>query len=568
MPTRGLGHPLVPGGPVGLLCYGRILSPAHRAQASAAGVPAVRRADSVRERTGVGASLSLPGRATTGSAELAGLLEELGGPPARGGVVHIVGGGPGDPACLSLRAARLLATCDVVAYDYLSPAEALDLVPDSADRLLVGRRRGRPGYEREDLDDLLLARAAAGDAVVRLKGGDPFVFGRGGEEAQACVEAGLPFEVVHGVTSPVAVPGAAGIPVTHRGVSRGVAVVTGHEALPEDDDGSADALAVFPGTLIVLMGLARLRSLAGRLIAHGRSPATPAAVVAAGTLPTQRSVRATLATIADVAEEHGITTPAVVVVGDVAALEPVLPAREQRPLHGRRVLLPRSSRRGSRLTAALRHAGAEVLPIQVAREVDGDAAAVARLAADVIAGRITRLLVGDAKGTTHLRDALLELGADLRALAGVEVCASDERAADRLVAQVGVRPDRVLADTTAWAEALAGDTTASLITDGQMETVRTALGDAVDTRPVVTSRLEPVPVHEVPDADVAVAPAARLVAPLLECLGEREVPVVALGPATETALAHSGRAAAATAAEPTPEALVTALTTLWGPTRG
>lgn len=499
------------------------------------------------------------GGEAAGLAGLAGLLEELGGPPARGGVVHIVGGGPGDPGCLSLRGARLLATCDVVAHDHLSPTEALDLVPDGADRILVGRRRGRPGYEREELDDLLLARAAAGDAVVRLKGGDPFVFGRGGEEAQACVDAGLPFEVVPGVTSPVAVPGAAGIPVTHRGVARGVAVITGHEPLATDDE-AAGAVAAFPGTLVVLMGLAGLRTLAERLIAHGRSPDTPAAVVASGTLPAQRSVRATLATLADAAEEQELTTPAVVVVGEVVGLLPTLPGREQRELHGRRVLLPRSSRGPSRLAAALRHAGAEVLTLPVAREVEGDPAAVARVAADVVAGRVGRLVVGDARGLERVADALLELGADLRSLARVEVWAVGERVASRLSARLGLRPDRVLDDAAPWPPHDREGTTVALVADHGEPGGSTAPADgARGVRTVVTSRLEPLPAGGAPEADVAVVPASRLVAPLLPWLAGRDLPLVALGPATGAALARHGRRAAATAAGPTPEALVAAV---------
>jgi uroporphyrin-III C-methyltransferase len=247
----------------------------------------------------------------------ADLCAGLGGPPARGGTVYIVGGGPGDPSYLSLRAAALLATCDVVAHDHLSPAEALDLVPAHADRILVGRRLGAPGLERDELDALLLARAAAGDAVVRLKGGDPFVFGRGGEEAAACVSAGQDFEIVPGVSSPVAVPGAAGIPVTHRGISGGFAVVTGHEADERDRSEEHAALAAFPGTLVLLMGLTRLRSLAAALVAHGRAPSTPAAVVSSGTLAGQQSVRGTLATISELVEAEGIGTPAVIVIDEV-----------------------------------------------------------------------------------------------------------------------------------------------------------------------------------------------------------------------------------------------------------
>jgi uroporphyrin-III C-methyltransferase len=254
-------------------------------------------------------------------------LEAFGGPPAAPGTVALVGAGPGDPGLLTLRAVRLLSTCDVVAYDHLAPQEVLALAPERAERVCVGRRAGGPSVDRRDADELLVSRAKQGRAVVRLKGGDPYVFGRGGLEAQLCRAAGVPCEVVAGVTSAVAVPGAAGIPVTHRSVAPGFAVVTAHEAAGETVD--YDALARFPGTLVFMMGVAHVRRVAERLVAHGKSPDTPVALVRWGTTAEQETLEATLATVADEVERRGFAAPAVTVVGDVVALRHGLPSREE-----------------------------------------------------------------------------------------------------------------------------------------------------------------------------------------------------------------------------------------------
>jgi uroporphyrinogen III methyltransferase / synthase len=482
----------------------------------------------------------------------------LGGPDAQGGTVYIVGGGPGEPGYLTLRAATLLATCDVVAYDHLSPPEALELVPAYADRILVGRRSGAPGYERDELDELLLARAAAGDAVVRLKGGDPFVFGRGGEEASACVTAGQPFEVVPGVSSPIAVPGAAGIPVTHRVVSRGFAVVTGHQASGDDEGGTdAAALAAFPGTLVLLMGLARLRDLADALVANGRSPATPAAVVSAGTMPSQRSVRATLATIADEAEKAEVPTPAVIVVGEVVALAETLSQREQRPLHGLTVLLPRLSGDPSSLAAHLRHAGAAVTQVPLAEERSPDPATFSRLAVDVLEGRVGTLVVLDARGVDRLVASLLDVGGDVRGLAPVRLVAVGETTADRLARDHGVAPDRTFgtgAELRDAPDALTGNSVVlAPLGDDR------GLAEALGARSVASSRLVPVDVAGLPDGDVMILPASRLVASALEQPGSDALPLVALGPATSAEVRAHGRDVDAEAAEPTAAALIAAL---------
>lgn len=245
---------------------------------------------------------------------------------ARRGTVHLVGAGPGDPGLLTLRAARLLETATFVAYDRLVDDRTLSLVAPGAVRRPVGKRAGA-GWSQRDIEELIVAAARAGHAVVRLKGGDPFVFGRGGEEAAACAAAGIPFEVVPGITSAVAAPSAAGIPVTHRGLAPAFAVVTGHEdpskSAPQVD---WDALAAFPGTLVVLMGVGALRTIADRLVLAGRDPATPAAIVRWGTTDRQETIQAPLGRLADEVALAGLRPPATIVVGDVVAMREVLAA--------------------------------------------------------------------------------------------------------------------------------------------------------------------------------------------------------------------------------------------------
>ena len=278
------------------------------------------------------------------------------------GIVHLVGAGPGDPGLLTVRAAELIAAADVVLHDRLVAPEVLRHARPDAELVYVGKQGGGPQMPQEEIDRLLVEHARAGRRVVRLKGGDPFVFGRGGEEALVLREAGIPFEVVPGVTAGVAAPAYAGIPVTHRDLASGVAFVTGHED-PAKDDSAIDwpALAAFPGTLVFYMGVAALPRIAERLVAAGRSADEPAAVVERGTLPGQRTVTATLGGIADAAAEAGIRAPAVTVVGAVAMLREQLAWLEDRPLHGRTVTVTRARAQASALAARLRDLGAAVV---------------------------------------------------------------------------------------------------------------------------------------------------------------------------------------------------------------
>lgn len=238
--------------------------------------------------------------------------------PVRRGTVYIVGAGPGDPGLITRRGFEILCNSEVVVYDRLVDPALVDEAPAVAERIFVGKHPRDVAVTQHQINRILINRALAGKRVVRLKGGDPFVLGRGGEECEALRAAGVPFVVVPGVTSATAVPGAAGIPVTHRGVASAFAVVSGHQCgeAPEID---WDALAKLP-TIVVLMGLTTLADIAQRLMRAGKPPDTPAAVVASGTLPKQRAVFGTLQTIAQVARRAALTPPATVVIGHVVEL--------------------------------------------------------------------------------------------------------------------------------------------------------------------------------------------------------------------------------------------------------
>jgi uroporphyrinogen III methyltransferase/synthase len=252
----------------------------------------------------------------------------------RRGAVALVGAGPGDPGLLTLRGRRLLRRADVIVYDRLVDPRLLELAPPRALRIFAGKANGAHTLPQPEINELLIAHARRGRRVVRLKGGDPFVFGRGGEEAEALAGAGIPFEVVPGVSSAVAVPAVAGIPLTHRGLSSSFAVVTGHEDRCKEGPGVDWArLATAVDTIVVLMGAASLPQIASRLVAHGRRPDTPVALIRAGTTAGQQTVTGTLADIAAKAEAVRLEPPVVAVIGDVVSLRerlvraPALPAQ-------------------------------------------------------------------------------------------------------------------------------------------------------------------------------------------------------------------------------------------------
>jgi uroporphyrinogen III methyltransferase/synthase len=288
--------------------------------------------------------------------------------------VYLVGAGPGDPGLLTARALELIATADVILYDRLIPSTALDGARADAELLFVGKEGGGPSVPQEQTQALMIERAQAGRTVVRLKGGDPFVFGRGGEEALALRNADIDFEVVPGVSAGIAASAYAGIPVTHRGLATAVALVTGHTQSGSGDsaEGEQDtidwpALAAFPGTLVLYMGVRQLPHIAASLIAAGRPRSQPAAVIEAGTLPAQRTVQGTLETIAGIADEHSVRAPSITVIGPVAALAREIAWLRPLPLGGVSVAVTRARAQASGLARRLQALGANVVQAPVIR---------------------------------------------------------------------------------------------------------------------------------------------------------------------------------------------------------
>ncbi len=345
--------------------------------------------------------------------------------------VYLVGAGPGDPGLLTRRGEELLRAADVVVYDRLASPVLLQLAPESAELVDVGKAPGRAAMTQDEINNVLVERGRTFGCVVRLKGGDPFVFGRGGEEAEACIAAGVAFEVVPGVTSAIAAAAYAGIPVTHRGVSTSVTIVTGHEdPTKAGTDTDWDALARAGGTLVILMGAGRLHEIAKALIAGGRAESTPVAAVRWGTRPEQHTVRATLATIADA----GVEAPSAIVVGGVAALE--LSWFENRPLFGKSVVVTRAREQSSGLRTALETLGAEVLELPTIA-IEPLAFAVPELS------EYAWLVFTSANGV----DVFFERGLapndlDARALSGLRVAAIGTGTAASLAGR-GIRADLV-----------------------------------------------------------------------------------------------------------------------------
>ncbi|HXS67580.1 MAG TPA: uroporphyrinogen-III C-methyltransferase, partial [Candidatus Polarisedimenticolia bacterium] len=280
------------------------------------------------------------------------------------GIVYLVGAGPGDAGLLTLRGAELLKRADVVIYDVLANADLLRLAPATAEFISRGSRGTEKALSQEQLNALMISKAREGKCVVRLKGGDPYVFGRGGEEAVELAEAEVPFEVVPGVSSIVAAPNYAGIPLTHRDLCSTFTVLTGHED-PEkhDSDLDFDEIARIPGTKVILMGLKRLPELTQTLIASGMAPETPVAIVHRGTTGAQRSIEGTLATIAKIAEEKKLSAPAMTIIGEVVKLREKLNWFERRPLFRERIVVTRTREQASQLSRQLLELGAEVLEI-------------------------------------------------------------------------------------------------------------------------------------------------------------------------------------------------------------
>ncbi len=360
------------------------------------------------------------------------------------GKVWLVGAGPGDPGLITVAGLERLREADVIVYDRLASPRLLEHAREDAELIFVGKVAGRGEHDQDKINDLLVEKALQGKRVVRLKGGDPFVFGRGGEEAEALRAAGVPFEVVPGVTSAAAVPAYAGIPVTHRGLASTFAVVTGHED-PGKEESAVDwgRLATAVDTLVLLMGVKTLPEIVDRLIDGGRPAETPVAVIQSGTTPDQRTVTGTLADIVRRVQEAGITPPAVTVVGEVARLRETLAWFEDRPLFGKRVLVTRTRRQASALARLLAEEGAvpiELPAIEIEPAID-EAAAKAALSG-LRAGAYAWVVFTSANAVEVFFGLMRERGLDARAFAGAKAAAIGPATAEAL-SERGIVADAV-----------------------------------------------------------------------------------------------------------------------------
>jgi len=450
--------------------------------------------------------------------------------------VYLVGAGPGDPGLLTVRGRELVERCDAIVYDRLADPRIVALAPESAERIYAGKRPGEHAMTQERLNEALVELGARLATVVRLKGGDPFVFGRGGEEALALEAAGIPFEVVPGVSSAYAVPAYAGIPVTQRGMAAQVTFVTGHED-PAKPESSIDwsSLAATPGTLVFLMGVGALEENARRLIAHGMAADTPAAVISHGTRPDQRTVTAPLARIAEAAA--GLSAPAITVVGEVARMREHLAWFEHRPLHGCRVVVTRARAQASGLRARLEELGAAV--------IEAPAIRIEPLPFDPPEiGRYDVLVLTSANGVERV------LPADVRELAGVTVAAIGTATADALAAR-GIVADVVPA--RAVGEALLaelGDVAGKRILLAAAEGARDLLPDGLaaggaDVTVLRTYRTvpEPVDADAVLAADLVTFTSSSTVANLVAAMGGHDLSglrAVSIGPVTSASLREAG----------------------------
>lgn len=354
------------------------------------------------------------------------------------GKVFLVGAGPGDPGLLTLRAAELLATAEVVALDALVSKEIAAKIPATTKVVYVGKRASAHALPQDQINQLLVDEAKKGNRVVRLKGGDPFVFGRGGEEAEELVAAGVPVEIVPGISSSIAGPAYAGIPVTHRSYATSLTLVTGHEA-DESTGIKWSALSQLDGTIVFMMGLGNLPAIVNNLTRHGAPPDRPVAVISKATTREQRTVTGTLATIERIVNEAEIPTPALIVVGDVVKMHDVISWFETKPLFGKRVVVTRAREQASELKKMLEESGAQVLQfptIEIAPPDSFDSLD------HVIGGKYDLYVFTSVNGVKFFFDRLLERGLDARLFAVAKVAAVGDTTAAELRAR-GIAPDLI-----------------------------------------------------------------------------------------------------------------------------
>ncbi|MBI3991623.1 MAG: uroporphyrinogen-III C-methyltransferase, partial [Candidatus Omnitrophica bacterium] len=364
------------------------------------------------------------------------------------GIVYLIGAGPGDPGLITLKGIECLKKAEVVIYDHLVNPQLLSYARKDAEIIYAGKIQNKHTLTQDEINRLLVKKASSGKCVARVKGGDPFIFGRGGEEAEALVRARINFEIVPGVTSAIAVPAYAGIPLTMRKFTSTVGFITGHEdPTKEISDIPWDKVSTGMGTLVFLMGLNNLPEIVNRLIYHGKKPETPVAVIQWGTLPKQRTVTGNLKDIAEKVKKEKLKPPSIIVVGDVVKLRNSLNWFEKRPLFGKRILVTRTREQASELSNMLKDLGADVIefptieirPISDYKKADN---AISNLS------QYSYLFLTSVNGVRFFKERLDALGLDSRAVAGVKVCAIGPRTAEELE-KIGIKPDFIPSEYSA-----------------------------------------------------------------------------------------------------------------------
>jgi uroporphyrinogen III methyltransferase/synthase len=364
------------------------------------------------------------------------------------GKVYLIGAGPGDPGLITIRGVECLKRSDVVVYDYLVSRDILKHAKKDTRLIYVGKRGGNHTVSQENLNQILIKEASEGNTVARLKGGDPFIFGRGGEEAGVLSEAGIPFEIIPGVTSAIAVPAYAGIPLTHRKFTSSITFVTGHED-PTKDESSIDWENISAvGTIVFLMGVKNLTHIAANLIKNGRNSDTPVALIRWGTTSNQETLTGTLDNIAELAKGKSFLPPAIFVVGDVVTLRDDLMWFEKKPLFGKGIVITRPEDQSDELSSLLRKEGARVIPFSTIKIVPPDRFEDLDRSIKNIDG-YKWIVFTSANGVKFFFDRFWELGGDIRDLKGIKICTigpATASAIEKLGIKVDLIPDEYISE--------------------------------------------------------------------------------------------------------------------------
>lgn len=508
--------------------------------------------------------------------------------PAAKGVVYLVGAGPGDPRLITLRGLECLRECDTVIYDYLAHPSLLEAVPEKAERIYVGKQAGRHTMKQADINRLLVERAGRGERIVRLKGGDPYIFGRGAEEALELEAAGVAFEIIPGVTAAAGAAAYAGVPLTHRDYASSVSLITGHEdPTQKESDIPWEMLAKAGGTLVFYMGVGRLEELIAQLIANGRSRRCGAAVVEWATLPRQRTVIGTVGTIVARARKAGVKPPALLIIGDGSQLRSQLNWFESRPLFGKRILVTRARHQASVLQKRLVDLGAEAVEFPTIRiappRSERRLREVARRVADY-----DWVVFTSANAVDRFIDTVIEEGGDVRAFGHACIAAigpATRAAVERYHLAVALQPEEYVAESVVKAFKSVGKLAGTRILLPRAAEAREVLpeglreaGAQVDVVAAYRTVAETPPNRREIVADLAAGridlvtfTSSSTVTNFVRAVGRRRIEKIAkatrfasIGPITSKTMRENGLRPAVTAKEYTIEGLVDAIQSRYG----